>query len=191
MNETESEGVTILIELLENMDSKQISLKDLENRLQRILKDNTESKADANDVIQYALDNWIVDKILDYDDSSEESMGEPVWFIRILTEEEAEVLQNLPEAAKCFIKILYESKTDGTLGVVRTRDVLKTLRERRYNLELVPYVSNKISDFFKTKGGKLVQFHYLVPEDEKSEEYKAGLRELDEKTRRRLIRKER
>jgi hypothetical protein len=89
------------------------------------------------------------------------------------------------------IDILRKSKTDGTLGVVRTRDVLKALHERGHDLELVPYIPDRVDDFFKTVDGEFTQFHYLIPEDEKSEEYKAGLRELDEKTRRKLDRRER
>jgi hypothetical protein len=190
MNTTESEAVAILIELLENTDTKQIPLRKLVNRLHKTLQANPGINTDASTIIEYALDNWIVDKILDYDDSSEESIGRPVWFIRILNEKEVEILRNLSDETKCLLKILRKSETDGSLGVVRTSDVLKTLYERGYDLELVPHVPDRVDDYFKTVDGEFTQFHYLIPEDEKSEEYKAGLRELDEKTRKKLDRKE-
>ncbi|MFX1606746.1 MAG: hypothetical protein ACFFDD_12700 [Promethearchaeota archaeon] len=184
---SENEAVTVLIELLENTKSKQMPLRELIIRLQ----ENQDININARTVIEYALDNWIVDKILDYDDNSEESIGKPVWFIRILDENEIEILRNLSKEAKCLLKILRKSDTDGVLGVASTSDLIKTLHERGHDLDLVPHIPGRVDDFFKTVEGELVQFHYLIPEDEKSEEYKAGLRELDEKTRRRLDRTER
>jgi hypothetical protein len=191
MNPTQSETVSILIELLENTDTKQMPLKELESRLQKRLKFRTGIDVNPIDIIETSLDNWTVDKILDYDDSSEESIGKPVWFIRLLDEEETEILRNLSDEAKCLLKILRKSKTEENLGVVRTKDVLKTLREKGYDLDLVPYIPERVDDYFKTIDGELIQFHYLVPEDEKSEEYKAGLKELDEIARKKLDRRER
>jgi hypothetical protein len=139
-------------------------------------------------VVEYALDNWIVDKILDYDDNSEESIGKPVWFIRLLNEKDAESLSNLSDEAKWLLKILRKSKTDGILGVIRASDALKNLNEKGYDLRLVPHIPDRVDEYFKTVDGEFTHFYYLIPEDEKSEEYKAGLRELDEKNRRRLDR---
>ncbi len=191
MNNELSECVSILIKLLQNTESEKIPQRELECELQRILHVNDKIKVDTGTVIQYGLDNWMIDKILDYDDNSNESVGQLVWFLCTLSEKEAEALRILPEAVKCFIKILRSSNTTGNLGVVRADEVLRVLYEHDYDIEHVPYILGKTDDFFRPEDGKLVQFHYLVPEDEKSEEYKASLNEVNEKIRKKLDHKER
>ncbi len=186
-----AEYIDILIELLENTELNKTPQRDLEYDLQKILQVNDRIEVDAKEVIQYALDNWMIDKILDYDDNSNESVGQLVWFLCTLNEKEAEALRILPEAVKCFIKILRSSNTTGNLGVVRADETLSVLHKHGYDIEYVPFISGKTDDFFRLEDGKLVQYHYLVPEVEKSEEYKARLSELDEKIRRKLDRKER
>ncbi len=186
-----SEYVDILIELLENTELNKIPQRELEYELQKILRINDSIEVDTRTVIQYALDNWMIDKILDYDDNSNESVGQLVWFLCTLNEKEAEALRILPKVVKCFIKILRSSNTTGNLGVVRADEVLRVLYEHDYDIEHVPYILGKTDDFFRPEDGKLVQFHYIVPEDEKSEEYKASLSELNEKIRKKLDHKER
>jgi hypothetical protein len=183
------ETVQMLVEILRNAETRCMLLKELRSKLQESLQINENIEID--DGIQYVLDNWIVEKVLDYDSDSTESDGQLVWFLRILSEKEAERFRNLPEVSKCFIRILYSINTPGDLGVIRADDALKKLKEHGYDIEYVPYVSGKTDDFFRLEDGELIQFHYLVPEEEKSEEYKAGLKELDEKTRRKLDQKER
>ncbi len=186
-----SEYVDILIELLENTELNKIPQRELEYELQKILRINDSIEVDTRTVIQYALDNWMIDKILDYDDNSMNSVGQLVWFLCTLTEAETEALRNLPEVAKSFLKILHSSNITGDLGVVRADDALEALNEDGYDIEYVPYIPSKTNDFFRPEDGKLVQFHYLVPENEKSEEYKAGLNELDKKMRKKLDHRER
>ncbi len=191
MSATIIEYVDILIELLENTELNKIPQRELEYELQKILRINDSIEVDTRAVIQYALDNWMIDKILDYDDNSNESVGQLVWFLCTLSEKEAEALRILPEAVKCFIRILRSSNTTGNLGVVRADEVLRVLYEHDYDIEHVPYILGKTDDFFRPEDGKLVQFHYIVPEDEKSEEYKASLNEVNEKIRKKLDHKER
>ncbi len=191
MNRKISEFVGILIELLQNSESKQIPQKELESEVKRIIQVRNSIDVDASAIIQHAQDNWIVDKILDYDDRPIESVGQLVWFFRTLTEEETKALRNLPEIDRYFLKILHGSNIVGDLGVVRADEALKALHEQGFEVEYAPYIPGKTNDFFRLEEGKLVQFYYLVPEDEKSEEYKVGLRDLDEKTRKKLDRKER
>jgi hypothetical protein len=50
----------------------------------------------------------------------------------------------------------------------------------------MPFIPNKTGDFYKSENEKLVEYHYLLPEYELSEDFKAGLRELDEKQRKKL-----
>ncbi|MFX1483881.1 MAG: hypothetical protein ACFFCP_11930 [Promethearchaeota archaeon] len=183
------EAAQIIAEILRNTETKRMPLRELKSRLQASLQVNENIEMD--DVIQYALENWIVEKVLDYDNDSAESVGQLEWFLRILSEKEAERFQNLPEASKCFIRILYGINTPGDLGVIRADDALKKLNEKGYDVEYVPYIPDKTDDFFRLEDGELVQFHYLIPEEEKSEEYKAGLKELDEIARKKLDRRER
>jgi hypothetical protein len=183
------ETAHMLAEILQNTETRRMPLRELKSRLQASLQINENIEMD--DVIQYALENWIVEKVLDYDNDYTESVGQLVWFLRLLSEKEAERFQNLPEVSKCFIRILYSINTPGDLGVISADNALKKLNERGYDVEYVPYIPNKTDDFFRLEDGELVQFHYLIPEEEKSEEYKAGLRELDKSVRKKLDRKER
>ncbi len=180
MNTTEA--ITVLIELLDIEETKQIPLRRLVPKLQTHLDTST----DASTIIEYALDNWIVDKILDYDDSSEESIGRPVWFIRLLSEKDTETLRNLSDANKAFLKMLRNSNEEENRGAIRADDVLRALREEGYEIEFTPNIPSKTDECYRFDNDESTLFCYLIPEDEKTEEYLAGLRELDEKNRRRL-----
>ncbi len=189
MNSKEIERfVGILLELLQNAELKRLPLSELEIALQKTIRTNNKIDISVDSVIHYALDNWIVDKILDYNDSSMESIGQLIWYIGTLNKEETEALRNLPDVAKVFLKMLRSSNEKGRLGVIRADDALNALREKGYDIEYAPYIPSKTDDFFRQEDEKVIQFHYLISEEEKSEEYKAGLRELDEKNRRRLDR---
>lgn len=183
-NETISQTVNIIMESLKKSDAQQMPLRILKSKLHENLGEATNAEVVVNQAIEYALDKLIVSIQLDYDDGDEEFLGELVWFLCFLTEEDSKYLRSFSEMERVFLRILRNSETDGRLGVIRADIALKKLQELGFDLDYVPYIPNVTNDFFLTENGELVEYHYIIPEYEKSEEHNAELRDFDEKERR-------
>ena len=93
-------------------------------------------------------------------------------------------LRSFSEMERVFLRILRNSETDGRLGVIRADIALKKLQEFGFDLDYVPYIPDVTNDFFSIENGELVEYHYIIPEYEKSEEHDAELNNVNEKERR-------
>jgi hypothetical protein len=187
-------AVTILMDLLDSCDRRGLPLEDLEEALRDRI--HAESDIDSNDLanqaIRYALDNWLIDKTIDYrHDESGEEVGPLIWFCRKLTQNESEKLRQMPEIKKETIRILREQETDVDLGRMRERDLLEYLRAKGFETDFAPYIEDYVSDYFIMEDGELVEWIYVVPQFELTEEYKQGMRELDEMSLQKELRRER
>lgn len=184
VKDVNQEAVGFLLDILGDNEDKRLPLSSAREKMEEFLGGEYEDK--AQETIEYALDNWMVEKILDYND--EEPSGRRVWFLRLLTQEESLQRESLPEEDQAFLKILYTSEGDGQLGAIRSDIATKKLQELRFDPEYSCYIHGLTYDFFTTEDGEQVMYHYLIPEDEKTEEYKSMLEELDEKEERKLRR---
>lgn len=190
MSEQQNKGLTILVSLLEGATMNRLTFDESVKQLQRRIGSAGLTELRARNVIEYALDNWLVEKQLDYADEQGEIKGDLVWFICLLSEKETEEYRSLPEESKCLLRILYECSNEGDRGVIRADVALETIRMQGHDIEVVPHICHKTDSFFMTSDGNFVEFCYLVPEHEKSDEYQAGLRDLDEMVRKNLYRDE-
>ncbi len=187
-------AVANLMDLLDSCDKRGLPLEDLKQALTDRIR--AESDLDdnnlANQAIRHALDNWLIDQTIDYRHNERGvEVGPLIWFCRKLTQEESEELKQLPEIEKEIIRILREQETEDDLGTIRTTNLLETLRARGVEAKSVPMVEGHVADFFTTEDGKLVRWHYLIPEFELTEEYNQGMRELDEMSLQKELRRER
>jgi hypothetical protein len=177
------QAVNIIREITEGTETRQLSLREVKSKLNETFRDAQDVDTIADGAIAFALDNWMVDKVLDYDDSDEKSAGELVWFIRSLPREEADHLSRLSKEKQAMLKILRESESESRLGAIRASDALLELRRLGFDLDSAPSIPSRTSSFFRPENDKSIEFKYLLSEYEKSEEYEAVLGDLDEKER--------
>ncbi len=181
------------MDLLDTCGQRGLPLEDLEEAL----KDRIESQGDlnkpslANQAIQYALDNWLIDKTIDYcRDSRGVEVGELRWFLRALSEEESEELKQLPDIKKQIIRILRRQETERRLGMMRAEELLKRLQDKGFETQYVPIADIRVSDVFKAEEGKLVKWIRLIPEFELTEDFKQTMEELDKISLQKELRRE-
>ena len=149
------------------------------------LKDSSNRKEVINEAIEYALDNWLIDKVIDsptYEDGI--PVGSPTWLLKKLEKDESNELQSLPAAKKAYLKILRSSGDSAYLGMISEDDALKRLGELGFELDRAPHISDRTQIIFDYDEGKLVRWCSLIPEFEKTEEAKQAIRQLEEKNMR-------
>ena len=99
--------IKILIDLLLQFGQRGVPLDTAKKLLENQLKLEAEEFLDTNtsNIIQYALDNWFIDKIIDYIEEHEfTSIDNPVWFVKPLDDEGIKFYRTLPEVKKAIIK---------------------------------------------------------------------------------------
>ncbi|MHA2432210.1 MAG: hypothetical protein ACXADO_03160 [Candidatus Thorarchaeota archaeon] len=172
------DSVIMLLDMLRGSESRQLPLREIRMKLKV-----TFGVEEVDQAIESVLDGWLVDKILDYDDEDRESLGKLVWFLRLLTDDESKYLRELSEVDRAFLRVLRNSESDNRYGVIRADIALKELQEVGHDSEYVPYIPGITNDFFRTEEGERVQYHYIIPEYEKSDEYNAFQKESAENVR--------
>ncbi len=142
--------------------------------------------------IQHALDNWLIDKVIDYPLNSEgKEVGRLTWFLCPLSEEESDFLKNLPDIEKTVLKILRERETEYGLGTMSEEDLLLRLEELGFEADYVPIIEDRVSDFYEPENDELIAWYYLVPRFERTPEFKKTMKELDKLSLRKELRYER
>lgn len=161
------DALKFLVKTIEEETTKRIPFSKASSLVERYLleKGVEEYREVAEAVVNLGLNNWIIDKIVDY--ASVDSDREYEWFLLALSKEETEKLQNMSEEKKAFIKILRNREVEGRLGVITESDALMALRNQGHDVEFVPFIPGKTSDFARsTNDGEIVVWHYLIPQYE-------------------------
>jgi len=154
--------------------------KNLQARIKS--SDREEISTIVEQIIQEALDKWIVDKIIDYSDyDGDIPTGNLTWFIKLLNDDESNKLKELTDIKKAYLRILRNAETERRIGVMRGSMVLRKLNDLGFQVSDVPYISDKTDEFFRTENDELIPWVCLIPEFELTEEYKKGLEEQDRK----------
>jgi hypothetical protein len=89
--------------------------------------------------------------------------------------------QQLSEVKRAFLKILYESEHEEHLGAIRESDAIQKLRSIGFDVDKVPWISDKISTFYEKENDQPVIWYYLTPQDELSAEFKAAMEDSERK----------
>ena len=163
-----SKVLEYLITIIENWEEEAISLAEARIQLEKVLAENEVENhiAIAENAIKDALDNWIVDKVIDYVED-EVSERETDWFLRTLTSEERKHRSELSDVKKEFIKILRECEVDGRLGVILESDAIQQLMMRGFDVDFVPHIAGLTGEFVRfADDGESIIWHYLVPKYE-------------------------
>ena len=168
--------VKILIELITESGVRAIPLDKAKNKLEERLKSLSDKaiETDAFKVIQYALDNWIIDKIID----EQPANGQLVWYINDLDKEESQFYHELSNLEKAVIKILRTCEDGDMIGRIKEDDLLSRLRELGFTVQSIPYIPNKTYVSFTRENGDVIRWWYLVTQFELSDSYKEHMDEL-------------
>jgi len=173
-------AVEILLDLLEERGVRGAPLDDLQEELAHNLEERRISQElpTALETIKYALDKWLVDKIIDYCENERgASIGPPKWFIRPLPQEESDRLKKLPEVEKAVINLLRNNETEHGLGTMSEDELMSRLKESGFEVDFVPEPTDMVSDFYEPDNDHMVVWYYIVPQYERSEEYKKAMEE--------------
>lgn len=142
-----------------------------------------------NDAIQYALTNWLVEKVIDYPRYKDGfAIGAPTWVLKKLTGEESKCLQELPEVKTAYLRLLQSCSESDEIGRMREKDALKHLQELGFDVDRIPHIPGRTQLTLQHEDGEWVTVCRLIPEFEKTEEFKQMIRELEEKEMRKLDR---
>jgi hypothetical protein len=126
------------------------------------------------------LDEFVIDFVVDYPpDDSELDFGHPVWFVKILTEEESHELRELSPLKLRLLQILRETSDDYFPGEAPFDEVKAILLAEGFNEDDIEWViiKNKVTKLWSTIHGKQTCCFTLIPEYEKTEEYKRAREE--------------
>ncbi len=178
MSELLQSSVNILLGLLESAPSKALPLHALREELEKHIGSETGGRGGraAAKAIQYALDSWIVEKIIDYPEySNGNPIGSPVWLLRLLSPEEFQQLKVLSPVEKSLLKLLMECNNPDSLGEMCEDSILSELQKLGFDVDSVSLIEGRTSDFFDPEDDKLVRWWYIIPEYEKAKEYKSML----------------
>jgi len=130
---------------------------------------------DVKKAIFMLLDEFVIDLVVDYpSDDSELDFGHPIWFVKILTEEERQDLRELSHLDLRLLQILRETDDDVFPGEVAADKVKAILLAEGFNEDDIEWagIKNKVTKLWSTMDGKQTLCFILIPEYEKTEEYK-------------------
>lgn len=141
------------------------------------------------DAIQYVLTNWLVEKVIDYPSYKDGfAVGVPTWLLKQLTEEESKCLKELPEVKKAYLRLLQSCNKPDEIGRMREGDTLEHLEKLGFDIDRIPHISGRTQLTLRHEDEEWVTVCRLIPEFEKTEEFKQMIRELEEKEMKKLDR---
>ncbi|MBS3793437.1 MAG: hypothetical protein KGY80_00870 [Candidatus Thorarchaeota archaeon] len=166
----QSESLRILMDLLKQQEGHKLPLTKAKEKLQSLIPEEN-AKVIAEQAIEEALDELMIEKVLDYDETDKDSTGHLVWFLRIPNKERREQLENLSEEDRTFLRILYNSESHDRPGAIPADVASEKLQEVGVGSDYVPFIPGLTYDFFKNGDGESVMYHYLLAENEKDREF--------------------
>ncbi|UCH05008.1 MAG: hypothetical protein JSW05_02290 [Candidatus Thorarchaeota archaeon] len=133
--------------------------------------------------ISLLLDSCLVDLVVDYP-SSDSGLDDlhRVWHLKLLTSEEGETLRRLSPVKRALLKILRQVEHPKYPGEMPVKDVETALRREGFKDGEIGWlrIENKVDRIGTTVEGQSTQCYRIIPEDEKTEEYKRAMEEIHE-----------
>ena len=135
--------------------------------------------------IQDALEQLQIDELIDYDTSEEGSrLMKSIWYLKALDEREANALREIKPVARALLRLLYTQGTRDHLGEMKLQDARTKLAEAGFPTSETKhlYVEGRVDTFQRIKSGQYEDWLRVIPEYEKTAEYKVQ----EEETRKKL-----
>ncbi len=160
--------------LLDIFGTGRVMISLAEVRIQ--LKMDTGDESVVTQLIDRALDTWRVEKIL-----ADDQDGEQIWFLRLLSEEESNNLQSLPQVEQVLLKLLRQVDTGRRRGAMKEEIILHKLREMGFEINEIPQIVDRIDDAFMAEDdGEMIRWFYLIPLEERNKEFDSMILTNDE-----------
>jgi hypothetical protein len=134
--------------------------------------------------IQELLKEFTIDQVLDYaPKGSGLDTGRPVWFLKALSPDEQQELRSLSSMEIKLLKILRNSETESCLGMLPVEEAVSILVSEGYEEDDARWVfiEGRVDHFYTSVDGGSVECLGLIPEYEKTEEYRLWQEEMDRK----------
>ena len=135
---------------------------------------------DGFSLIEYALDHHVVEKVIDYPPEDWDSFEKPIWYVRTLSSEDAESHRSLPPHEWALLKLLWNQNDRDHLGQMKLEAVRAELRRQGFtedDLEVLT-IDGLVDHFFTTEDDVMTEWCYVLPEWEKTEEYRRSEEEI-------------
>ncbi len=142
--------------------------------------ENQSSLEMIRDAILHLLNSYVIDLTIDYPPKESGIYdGRPVCHLKLLTDEASQSLRALTPLAWALLKILRQKNDSRFPGEIPVEDAKAVLRREGFEDEDVEWlwIENRVDRIRTTRAGKLVPCFRIIPEYEKTEEYKSSQEE--------------
>lgn len=170
MKESISEVRDSILKLLDEAENKQLPRRVAVQKL-AIQYDNE----DIQNAISSLLSDFEIDLVVDYpSDNSGLNTGRPHWFLMIISDDEKQKLRELPHLKMSLLNILRNTSDDDFPGTLPIEVVNNQLIAEGYSTDEIKWLSitGRITRAKITGDEGLVPCYMIIPEYEKTEEYK-------------------
>ena len=159
-----------ILEILREGSPKGVSKKLVEEQIGKAYAHELVEKS-----ISYLLDEFMVDLVIDY--PSKESglyQGHRIWHLKLLTSEESQVLRALSPVKSALLRILRQTKDSDYPGEIPVESARAILKNEGFEDEDTEWmrIKDRVEQVSTTRNGHQTQCFLIIPEDEKTEEFK-------------------
>jgi len=143
-------------------------------RVETLLADRYPS-GEISAAIDRALDDCLVILVLDdYPEDPDTDKGGRIWFLKLLSAEDAQGVRELTPLKRALLRLIYKHGNSDFLGRIRVEDAMAALKERGFDAESLKWgrIKDYVERVWETEEGERSEWFRLIPEDEKTEEFK-------------------
>lgn len=158
---------------------------------QKVIEQQLENQSSLElirDAISHLLDSYVIDLTIDYPPKESGIYGgRPVRHLRLLTDKASQSLRELAPIAWALLKILRQVNDLKFPGEIPVEDAKEMLGKEGFDDEDIEWlwIENRVDRIRITRAGELVPCFRIIPEYEKTEEFKRaekeGFREWEER----------
>ncbi|MFW9806291.1 MAG: hypothetical protein ACFFFK_06135 [Candidatus Thorarchaeota archaeon] len=170
MTKTIEEVEKKIVEVLDEDSSRRIPRRIIEMELSNQYKPEDVKKAISN-----LVENFIINLVIDYPPSNSGlNTGHPHWFLKILSPDERQELRDLTPLQISLLRILQETDDEGFPSEVPVSEVNAKLIASGFSEDEVEWLSitDRVYQVKTNRDGVSVRCFMIIPEYEKTEEYR-------------------
>ena len=166
-----------IVDILSESPNNSVPRKTVEEQLKEEL-----SLTEIRESIAHLLNEYIINLVVDYPEiDSTLYDGTPIWYLKLLESKERVILRNLSPIKQALFKILRETDDSYVPGELAIAEAEAILKSRGYDEKEIKWlhIEGYIEQVTITVEGKSVEHFRLIPEYEKTEEYKRNQEEQE------------
>jgi len=134
----------------------------------------------APQIIEHALDHHLVEKAIDYPPEDWDSFDKPIWYIRLVPPESAETYRILAPHKWALLKLLWNQNDRDHLGQMEFKVAQSELLKQGFSEDTLQFlfIEGVVDNLFTVENGNMIQWCYVIPEWEKTEEFRQSEQEI-------------